>query len=200
MAFDDRLVYLLLGMAIGFVLGYFTRLVRETKEELDEVKDEIEKDVIPNLHRHERDEDGFISSTAASIMLLLVVGLAAFASFASQKASNDANHALDRVETISTCNQKVLTAALVALNERSTYTKASADANVDLQKSQRDFFTILLHQPPYSEAKQSQSVQDYYQDLLTFLKLAKKNAEKVGSNPYPDPSELQQCVSAASEK
>jgi hypothetical protein len=102
MAFDERMQFLLLGMAIGFVLGYLVRLIKDIKDELDEVKEEIEE-VLPKTHQP-RDEKGFMRfPLVADIALLLVVGLAFFAAVASQKASNDLSHTVQ-------CNQSYLRA------------------------------------------------------------------------------------------
>lgn len=193
MAFDDRLQFLLLGMAIGFVLGYLVRLVRDIKEELDEVKEEIETGVI----QHHNGDDGYMKVSLSTVAILLVVGLTAWASFVSQKASNDVKDAQERIEQTAECHQQVLEEALVALNQRSTFTKASAKTNVQLQKSQRAFLTILLHRPPFSEAKRTAAVRHYYRDLGTFLDVAKKNTQKVSENPFPEPGEMQKCMNDA---
>lgn len=192
MAFDDRLQYLLLGMAIGFVLGYLVRLVRDIKEELDKVDEIVERELGGS------DYDGEKGSIKLphlrDVAIFLVVGLTAYAAFMSQKASNDSSDAQDRIERVVYCNQSILSEALTVLNERSSYTKAAADANIDLQQSQSNFFSILLHRPPYSEAKRSQAVQDYYHDLKRFLRLANKSKVKNENNPYPTNEEFSICL------
>lgn len=190
MAFDDRLQYLLLGIVIGFVLGYLVRLVKDIKEELDEV------DTIVKRIEHHDDESGFMRYPwIANIAILLVVGLTAYASFVSQKASNEVADAQEQQEQVVACNQMVLAQALEALNERSTYTTGMATSNIELQQSQSDFFTILLHKPPYSEQKRTKAVQDYYSDLQTFLRIAHKNVKKVKNNPLPTIEDFQDCLS-----
>lgn len=196
MAFDDRLQFLLLGMAIGFVLGYLVRLVRDIKEELDEVDEIVKKELGP----HDRGEGGFMRiPLAADIAILLVVGLTAWASFVSQKASNDVQNTQDRIERIILCNQNVLTATLDSLNERSTFTKESVSANIDLQQSQSNFLTILLHNPPYSEAKRAKSIQKYFEDLQRYLSVANKNRDKIATNPLPTLKEFTNCLDSSSK-
>jgi len=193
------MVHLLLGAAIGFVLGYFTRLVQdlkfevhEVKEELDEVKDEIEQGVLPRL---ERDEKGFMRYPwIANIAVLLTVGLTAYAALVSQKASNDSHASQDRIENIVVCLQHAQSSTLKALNERSTFTKATVDANIELQQSQEKFFSILLHKPPFNEARRSQAARDYFGDLQTFLTLAKKGNAKVKANPLPTDEAFGDCL------
>lgn len=195
---DDRWIHLLVGMAIGFVLGYFTRLVQdlreevhEVKEELDEVKDEIEHEVFPRI----RDESGFMRYPwIANIAVLLTVGLTVYAAFVSQKASNDSQASQDRIENIVLCLQNAQSQTLKTLNERSTFTKATADANIELQQSQEVFFSILLHKPPFDEARRSQAAADYFQDLQRFLTLAKKGNTKVTENPFPTDEAFGDCL------
>lgn len=186
MAFDDRLQCLLLGLAIGFVLGYLARLLREirgVKEELDEVDS-----IVKEIKDHDRNDSGFMHIPwVANVAALLVVGLAVYAAFASQKASNS-------VEDSVTCNRQVLAQVVESLNERSTYSTGMASANIELQQSQADFFAILLHKPPYSELRRSRAVQQYYEDLQTFLVLAKKNRSKVATNPYPTVYDFSACL------
>lgn len=190
MAFDDRLQFLLLGMAIGFVLGYLVRLVRDIKEELDEVKEEIEE-VLPS---RKNNNGGFIKIPLRDIAILLVVGLTAWAAFVSQKASNDVENSQDRSKLQTACTIAITGEALDALNQRSTFTKAAADANIELQQSQSDFFGLLLHQPPFSETRRAEAAQQYFGDLQQFLVLAKKSSNKVSENPFPTVKDLQNCL------
>ncbi len=218
MAFDDRLQYLLLGMGIGFVLGYLVRLVqsirndvgsirnavKDVKEELDEV-DEIVKKELGNGH-HDMNEGGFIRpGWVANIAVLLVVGLTAWAAIVSQKASNDVQDANDQLKSAQVqlehqtqCNRTVLRSALIALNERTTYSTAQVDANLALQTSFSDLLGILLHQPPYSERKRARATTSYYQDLTNFVSIADKTKRKQEENPYPDSAELDACLDAIS--
>ena len=82
MGLDDRLAYLMIGCAIGFILGYFVRALRDIKEELHEV-DEIVK-------KQERGEAGFMRfPMVANAALILVLGLSLWASFTTQKVNNE---------------------------------------------------------------------------------------------------------------
>jgi hypothetical protein len=191
MAFDDRLTSLLLGLVIGFVLGYFVRLMREIKKELDEVE-KVVKDLGDHDNdqngKHKREETGFMRyPMVANVAILLVVGLTAYAAFLSQKAVNDSQDAV-------TCNRQTLAEVIESLNERSTYSTDMAKANIELQRSQSDFFAVLLHKPPYSDARRSRAVRKYYEDLQTFLSLAEKNQGKLSNNPYPTIDDFSGCL------
>lgn len=192
MAFDDRLQYLVLGMLIGFVLGYVVRLLMDVREELDEVKSQ---------HAKDHGESGFMRHPIASdIAIMLVVVFTLYASFVSQRASNDVQDAQDRSDIAVACTVKIQGAALNALNERSIYTKAIADANIDLQQSQSDFFGLLLHQPAYPESEQRAAADTYYNDLQQFLTLAQKGAKKVVENPFPTVEDLRSCLNGEEGK
>lgn len=196
MAFDDRLQFLLLGMAIGFVLGYLVRLVREIKEELDEVDDIVKKE----LGNHDRGESGFMEIRyLKDIAILLVVGLTAWASFVSQKASNDSQDTQDRIETVTYCMLTSQSEALNALNERSTYTKEQANANIDLQTDFATFFNLLLHQPPFSSEEQRKAAEKYQTSLNNFVDVSKKTRSKVEDNPFPTVDDLRTCIRKGAE-
>jgi len=192
-AFDDRLQYLIIGMIIGFVLGYLVRLTRDIKEELDEV-DEIVKKEFGNSP-HDRDQGGFMRVPwAANIAVLLVVVLTSYASFVSQKASNTVKATQESQSLTIYCTEKVLDEAITVLNERTVYSGAQSGANIDLQKSFAKFFNLILHQPPYSEKRRLQAALDYQESLNTFLVLTKKQRDKAENNPFPAVKELDRCL------
>jgi hypothetical protein len=199
MPFDDRISYLLFGMLIGFVLGRLTRLERmskDIKEELDEV-DEI---LNGEKHQKNKDEGGFIkTSRAGGFALLIVILLVAWASFASQRASNNSQDNQDRLETLVTCNSQILNRMVDATNDRTTYSAEQIKSNVDLQTSFSHLLAILLHQPPYGVARQSQAAVNYYSDLQNFLNVSKKSVIQVNRNPYPERDALAICVGDAAK-
>jgi len=153
MAFDERLLLLLLGGLVGFVLGYLVRLAQEIRVKVDEV-DSIVKEDHDILRKH--DESGFMTNRwIANISMLVVVTLALIATVVSQKASNDVvasqgqqDKIIARQHLVISCFKNLFGEVLVSLNERSTYSQAMATANIDLQESQSKFFSILRHQPP----------------------------------------------------
>lgn len=128
------------------------------------------------------------------------VVLVAVAAFITQNSANDSNKAVNQVQSLSICNQRIMAKTLIALNERSTFTKAAADSNINLQQSQADFFGILLHRPPYSENRRTKSSFDYYHDLQEFLNLAKKSRKKVEENPFPTVRDYNRCIRQEQDK
>lgn len=203
MPIDDRIIYFVGGCILGFFLGYVVRTLRETKEELDEVKDIVKGEGSVKRHKDERGEldTSYILRTWKNWALLFVVALSVFASFKSQDVSNDVvrtqelqaetQRQLDRVVG---CNQEVLQKALDVLNQRSTFTQGAATSNLDLQKAQKAMFDILLHIPPYSEERQDRAVREYNESLNNFVKSATSSQINAEIAKYPKAEELTACV------
>lgn len=192
MAFDDRLTFLLIGMFIGFVVGYLTRLIRElrsVKEELDEV-DEIVK----HLDIRKNNEHGFMKISLIHIMAVLLVVLSAYAAIVSQKASDNIRTSVDRNEIATYCNLNITSRALNSLNQRSTYTLKQTQSNVDLQTDFSTFINILLHQPPYKETKRRHAAEVYQKSLNHFVAVASKSVDKISDNPFPTVAQLVTCI------
>jgi hypothetical protein len=191
MAYDETVWHLLLGGVIGFVLGYFTCYLRSIKEGVDEVKDELEHEVA----LHKRDEKGFMRiPIAADIAVLVVVALTAWASFISQKSSHDVQDGQARQDVVVSCIKTTMADTLSSLNQRAVYTVAIADANIDLQRAQREFSKVALHRPPYSVARRYQAFKSYFDQLKRFLRLAHKNKANVVEHPLPDIGDFNKCL------
>lgn len=189
MSLDDRLGWLVLGMAIGFVFGYIVRSLREIKEELDEVDAKISES------KRKRGEDGFMRYPyVADIAYLLVVAVVAWAAFASQKASNDVKNTQDQLATVTHCNQVYLGAFLEAVDERTSAGQKAVQSNVDLQRSWYEFVRFQLHMPPYPEGEQRDKANEYAKNLKSFLDVSDQSREKVVQNPYPTEDELRKCI------
>ena len=207
MGLDERVFYLVLGILIGFVLGYFTHKLQNIEEKVEEVDMIIKKDL---------GEDGFIRLPAWSsvkrwfskidikhVALLLVVLLSAAASFQSQIVSNkiERNSAEDqktqeRIVRILTCNSSFLGKTILALNERTTYSTDQADANVKLQKEQLRLLTFALTVPPPSARDGQKAVDRYFKTLNNYVDLASKTASKQLKNAYPTSEEFTSCVNS----
>jgi hypothetical protein len=204
MGFDDRLSLFLLGCLIGSVVGYIVRLLQEMKAEIHEVDEKF--DTINPPHDH--DERGFLRYPVfANITLLVVLVLVVWASFASQKASNDVEEAQanlaetqKRVEHVTSCTKETLAQTVLALNERTTYAKAQAISNVELQKAQAKMLRILAHVPPYTDLKRAEAIQEYFAALDRFFVLAEKSAEKAEKNDYPTVASFEACLDTGSSE
>lgn len=194
MSLDERLVYFVLGCILGYILAS----IRHIKKELHEVDEIVKKEhpqEDPPKPRRRYDESGFMRHPVArDIAVVLTVLLTAFAAFASQKAANNSKDAQQRLDNISSCNKEYLQKTIVALNERTTFTQQSATANVDLQTAQAQFFAVLLHKPPFNEAKRARAAEAYSEALNHFLETSQKTRQKVAENPFPTDEELAACL------
>lgn len=187
---DERVGWLLLGMAVGFIMGYIVRTLRELRSDVHEVKEELhEVDGIVKKKLGERGNDsGFvIPETLRNILLLVVVLVVAGSAFVSQKASNEVHNSAD-------CNYEFLIKTISALNERTEFTTQQAQANIELQKSQQAFFELLLRKPPETEARRSAAAQEYLASLNNYIDLSKLSTNKIEENPYPEAKQLQDCL------
>jgi hypothetical protein len=212
MGIDDRIGWLLLGCILGFIAGYYTRTLQEIKEELDEV-DAIVKEkrfsrrrsdrgdekilrLPPNLVELERPNDEGFTRTPwiMNVALFIVVIMTLWAAVSSQHSSNTVKTTQAQIKQVTACNQVYLTKTIDALNERTTYTQAQADANVNLQKAQALFLNELLHRPPYSQRRQSRAAKNYLTTLTKFVTVSGQSSRKQTANPYPTKRALKRCL------
>lgn len=215
---DETVMYLIVGGFIGFVLGYITRLLQEIRDKNDAIKEELDEvdEIVKTKLKRQRDESGIVRKPLlADILLLVVVVITVWAAFASQKASNDVKadqkeddavqaqlvSTQDDLKTtqaqlaqVTTCNQIFLGRTIRALNERTTYTVAQTNSNVQLQKAQARFFGILLGIPPPSEEESTSEARAYLDKLNEFVKVSEKSAAKALTNPYPTNEDLTTCL------
>ena len=197
MTLDERVIWLLLGVVIGYFLSYMTRTVRETLEEVHEVKLMLKND--PARTRNER---GAVDRpTFNQIALVIVLLLTAFAAFQSQQASNKVKTTQDELEDtqvalqqVTTCNRTVLSQALSALNTRTSYTQAAAGSNLTLVKAQVTMFDVLLHRPPYSEMTRFEATEVYNRAAKTFIELGTESQNNALTTKYPTDEDLATCI------
>ena len=191
MALTERLGWLLLGMAVGFVFGYIVARLRDINEGVEEIEHNV-KELAP---KRVRDEGGFMRiPVVADAALLLVLAIVVWGAFASQKASNEVAETQVALEKITECNKESLTDTISALNERTTYTGEQATSNVELQRAQYAFLAILLEDPPPSDARINASLREYIDALASFVEVNTKATVKVKNNPYPTTEDFESCL------
>lgn len=192
MGFDERLGWLLFGCAIGFVLGYIVRSLRDIKEELDDVE---------KLVKQQKNEDGFVRyPLVMDIALLCVVVLTVWAAFASQRASNDVQSTQNDLARTTVCTQQYLSKTIRALNERTTYSQQAVAANVELQRAQAEMLSVLLREPPVGDPDREKAVQSYFRALTDFVSLSGRSGQKADTYPYPTNEELAECLNPRNSK
>ena len=204
MDFGGRLGYLIFGILIGFVLGYFAKGLRDIRTRLDETDAHV-KSLEKDIHH----DDGFFTSEVWNrIALLIVIGFTVWASIVSQISSNaveknsrdtKANTAAvqtqsDQNQRVSDCTASFLLKTSKALNARTAFTSEQADANRDLQKAQANFLGKFIAPARPSQAELNASLVTYFKALTTYLNVSSKTNVNVDNNPYPKAKELQDCL------
>lgn len=207
----EILMWLSLGCFIGFLLGYYTASLRRITESVQEIKEEVDeideyvqaqkkiekkkRQKARHRKRPQDGEDGFVRNPIVmDVALIIVVALTVWASFASQRASNELERTQDQLARISICNQQFLSRALNALTERSDYVNRQADANVSLQRAQGEFLSLLLKEPPPGDQERGAALRKYVIALGQFYKASAQTDAKVERTPYPTNQELSQCL------
>lgn len=185
----ERLIWLGLGMALGFILGLIVANLRELKEEVDEI------DTIVKEARRARDERGFMRyPVIADIALIVVLAIVVLGAFSAQRASNQTDANQQEIAKVTACNQEFLAGTIEALNQRTTYTQQQAQLNVELQRSQAEFLGILLEDPPPTDDRVKASLRTYYMSLSQFVDINIKSQLKAAHNPYPTTVDFERCL------
>lgn len=197
MSLDERIGWVLLGMAIGYVL----RTLQEVRKEVHEVDETLKRD---------KNEKGFMRNPIiADFVILTALGLCVFAAISTQITNNrleatvvqlEANQKDDRstrgdLKKITVCSQDFLSKTIVALNERTEYTQERTDANVELQRAQYEFLQTMLVGEPSEPRATREALSLYISKLENFNALSSKNKEKVQEYAYPTKEELNECLS-----
>lgn len=179
MGLDERLLWLLFGCAIGFILGYIVRSLRDIKDELDEVANEV-------TPKRKRTEAGFMRRFGISdLALLAVVILTVWAAFASSKASSD-------VHQLVTCTTKYNISQGDALTSRDGSVKSGTSSEITMWERYQQLFKIAQSNPskiPVLQRQLNTAIGQHIQDL-------KKLQKARSATPYPNPDVLVTCQQA----
>lgn len=130
------------------------------------------------------------------IALGLVVIITAYAAFLSQLASNKVQESQNQRDEENRCTSTIIFSTVKALNERTEFSTAQAEANVRLQKSQLEFITTLVN--PQVQANYKEKLEGYFKALKAFNEVVAQNAGKAESFPYPVPEQYARCLANAS--
>lgn len=207
MELHDTIWHILLGVAIGYVIGRFHSYLRDIKEGVDEVDDIVKNKI--------RDEQGLIQHRVAlNIALAVVVLLSLWASVSSQiqsdnlKSTNkdlaiaqaDLKSAQTAISRIGACNKVTLTQLVQALNERVGYAQGRADADVRLTKSEAKFWTLVLTEPPPTPEEGRAALEKYLGLINEFVEASDQAKDQGLRFPYPTEEDLQACYTAANDE
>ena len=188
MALSERFGWLILGMAVGFVLGLIVARLRDIKEEVDEIDNIVRGGRV-------RDESGFMRiPIVADVLYLTALVIVVWGAFSAQQASNKVEETQKELARVSHCTQDILADTVEALNERTEYTGEQASSNVELQGAQYTFLAILLDNPPPTDQKINESLRAYVDALGQFVEVNTKAQIKVKNNPYPTSQDYESCL------
>lgn len=217
MDFDERFGYLLVGCALGAVLGYLMRMLQEIRRDVNgvslnvlDIKEGVDEiDIMVKKGRRDRNEGGFMRVPwAADILMITVLIMCLWASISTGNTNNklernveilEANQAQDeiqdeRLEKISQCTLKYTSKTISALNERTAFTSAQANENVKVLREQTKVFRTILLIPPKAEDEVRAVLQNYVVTLTNFNEIAKKSRNQIAQNDYPTNKELAECL------
>lgn len=200
----------LLGSLVGFGFGYIVKSLRTIEETVTKEAEELDVLVAIARKNHPKDFEAGISTWEfiQRVALLIVVLVVAWSAIATANTNEDVKKQADAVSVtqkqqaelqafvarISTCNQQYLAATIRALNQRQESVQSRADANLALQKEQAAFFSLLLGQPPKSEAVRRNAAEKYLNALTHFVEQSNRTERQNASFPYPTNEGLTDCI------
>lgn len=197
---SERIILLFIGCCVGFVLGYLVKTVRCIQQNVEGMTN-VNTINDNSTNRTGSNDSGIIRRPLLyDIVLFGIIAITVWAAITSQSASNKVQNTQDeqsitqaQLAKITDCNKEYLKQTVSALNERSTYTLQATQANVVLQNTAARFFTLVLKEPPLTNAEGRKAVQDYLDALNEFVTLSGKTAQKVAENPFPEDADLEAC-------
>lgn len=212
----------ILGAALGYFARMLQEIrkdvdvvaheIHDIKEEVDEidtiVKEKRERDEVGALRLPQFTQFKWRDVNWQAVVLFVVVAMSVFASFSTQANNNKLEAAVQdikegqsadkdqnaRLERISQCTLEFTSKTILALNERTTYTPALSQANVDVLQAQADFLNVVFEVPPPGEQAGRKAGATYIAALDKFNAIAAKNSKKTEDFAYPTNQELANCL------
>ena len=172
---DEIAMYLLLGCVIGLIGGGLTNLGINLEH---------------NHHKSRNKTDrGFIKNNVwVDVALVFVLILSVWASFASQRATN-------QLQAVTHCNKINIRDTIAALNGHTVFVESQAQANIALQKDQSEYLrAVVLDLNEYSIQEQKLILRDYIEALTVFLDFSEINLAQMKKYPYPDLLDFNECI------
>lgn len=181
----ERVVFLIIGGAVGFILGYIVARLREIKEEVDEVLS-YEKRDHEGIDDENRGERGAVRLPSfGTVALILVLSLTVWASFQTARVNSE----LDRTLR---CLTEYNTSLGEALRGRDDAIQSGTQSEIDLWTLYEDLYVEaqeVKEDPVQLEKLQmelNKAIVKYRDDLIVLQK-----ARQV--RPYPEPDIAAEC-------
>lgn len=195
MDWSDRLLWLAIGCAIGYII----RTLQDIKKEVHEVD---------TIVKHEKDDAGLVRFPVILDVLLVVIAVLTVFSVVrveqsydkSDQAIKDTQAQNARIEAVAKCTLSFTSQTIRALNERTEFTQASANANSQVLREQAKFLRVVLIIPPVSDDESRAALESYFDKLRRYNRVAALQKQQVAENPYPTNEELARCLRVEVDK
>ncbi len=169
---------------------------------------------LPNHHKDRkagmRNEHGvarasYLNNVATKIGMAIVVVATVWAALQSTsavravQAQQEADQQQQNIKNAEQrCTTNVLFDTIDALNQRTEFSGAQAQANIELQKAQLPLVRAI-GDPTITDEEGARIVHNYLKALEKFLDLSSKQVSSVRQNPYPTIKGYQQCLADAQD-
>ena len=184
MDLNERISWLLLGFALGYVVARL-QSARQAKTKGDNKVQE----------RGRQSERGFMRyPLVADGLYFMVLIIVVWGAISAQRTSNRVQETQERIEHVTACNRVYLGTLLSAVEPRTTSSQKQADANTELQRSWYEFVRFQLHTPPYPEGDQRIKANEYADALRRFILAADRSKQQSNENPYPTMDQFSDCI------
>lgn len=179
----DNALWLLIGAVLGAIAGWSFRSMTYARR--------VEQKVNRLEQRLHDDDNGFvdIQSLGVGAMVILVAIAAILTGFAAYQTDNT-NDRLDRVVTcLLNANEQQVT----ALNQRTSFSDESAQAEEDLLAAYQSVFDAVTS-PEQEPVQQLQALRQAQRATAARLRLIEKNADLRAQYPYPEARDVRECA------
>lgn len=144
--------------------------------------------------RKKKDERGLVRHPILlDIVLFIVVFITLYAAVQSTVSNTRSSDALERVEVSSSCSKMILFEVVKAANERSQFSLAQSQANLQLQQAQASMVGTFLDADANAELRRKVFA-DYFNSLNQYIKVTTSQQNQQISNPWPTETQYLNCL------
>jgi hypothetical protein len=178
----DRFLWLAIGCFIGFVLGYIVRSLQEIKARVEHVEETVTENE-PKKSKWDRNDDGLLRHPLLlDLVLLIVVGMTVFASFATAKVNNE-------LQEVLACNTEFNNEQAVALRSRDRAVSNGIQSEIELWRRYERLYKKAKEYPeriPALQEKLNRAIIQHRKALQT-IQVSRELYD------YANPNILQDC-------
>jgi hypothetical protein len=174
MALSERFGWLVLGMAVGFVLGYIVAQLKAIERKVDTVDEHI---------KQSKDEQGFMRiPLVADVLYLMVLAIVVWGAVAAQHAANE-------TRKIQECIKQYNEKQGVALQGRDQAVKNGIQSEIDLWLRYENLYRIAKKEPERIPALQEELNKAIVEHRKKLEDLQATQADYA----YPGPDVIENC-------